>query len=62
MARWVSKEDWQRAKGSVSQQLKDKAGPKVRLGGQVVKRGARLAVAGGAGKAKRWKGNRRGKP
>jgi hypothetical protein len=51
MARWVSKANWARAKGSVSQQLQEKAGPRVRLGGQVVKRGARLGVA----KARAWR-------
>jgi hypothetical protein len=46
MTRWVSLEDWKRAKGSVSQQLKDKAGPKVRLGRSLVKGGgAKLALA-----------------
>jgi hypothetical protein len=54
MARWVSLEDWKRAKGSVSQQLKEKAGPRVRLGRSVVKRGAKLAIgAGKRGKQKR---------
>jgi hypothetical protein len=60
VTRWVSKAAWARAKGSVSKQLKEKAGPKVRLGGQVVKRGTRLGIAGAAGK--RWKaGSRRAK-
>jgi hypothetical protein len=59
MTRWVRARDWQRAKGSVSQQLKDKASPRVRVGRTIVKRGAGLAVR--AGKAKRWTGNGRGK-
>jgi len=44
MTRWVSFEDWKRAKGSVSAQLQEKAGPRVRLGRSVVKRGAKLGV------------------
>jgi hypothetical protein len=56
MTRWVSGTSWKRAKGSVSQQLKDKAGPKVRLGRSVVKRGGKLAI--GAGKAGKKRGAR----
>jgi hypothetical protein len=56
MSRWVSKEDWARAKGSVSQQLKDKDGPKVRLGRAIVKRAGRLGLAGPGKGKKPWKG------
>jgi hypothetical protein len=56
MTRWVSLEDWKRAKGSVSQQLQEKAGPKVRLGRSIVKRAGKLGVRAGT----KWKGNKRG--
>jgi hypothetical protein len=59
MTRWVSLEDWKRAKGSLSQQLQEKAGPKVRLGRTLVKgRGAKLALAkvrSGNSKRRRWR-------
>lgn len=44
MSRWVSTRDWARSKGSVSKQLQDKAGPRLRLGRTIVKRGGKLAV------------------
>lgn len=60
MSRWVSSGNWARTKGSVSKQLQDKAGPRVRLGKSFVKRGGKLAVGKSKRTAKAGGRNKRG--